>query len=759
MTKVVILGGGIGGLSAAHELIERGFRVDLYEQRPDFGGKARSYDLSDTGTGGRKDLPAEHGFRYFPGFYRHLPDTMKRIPHGEGGRTVFDNLVAAGCPRIARKGREPVVAEAPPPTSLQAWSAALRAFFHAADLGIPSGEILLFVRKLLVFLTSCQERRLDEYERISWWTFIEAEGKSAAYQRLFGEGRLFSLGALPGRQTSARTMGNLVIQLLQGQLTHGHPADRVLNGPTHEVWIKPWVRYLAKRGVNLYPNATLLRINANREQITSVTVSRDGAEEMVSGDHYLCALPLEVMRSVLTDALKTAAPSLAYLDRLHTKQSGGCQLYLRQDPPALKGQVIYADSAWGLSSISQRPFWSQVNLEEYGDGRVRGLLSATISDWETPGDQVVYRPAAECTEQEIIAEVWAQIKAHLKDSREEPLSDDDLLTGHLDVDAGPSSTGLPADRRGEPQLVNTPRSWQYRPQAGTEIANLFLAADYVQTHTDLASMEGANEAARRAVNRLLAACRSGARRCEVWPLEELVVFAPLRAYDLSRFRVGFGHSLPGPGSLLEPVKRILPGTGTLWEPVRRRLPSWQTPLEIAQELSTQNQFEVNTLWKITGRADAVWELVAEPCTYPVWWPAFRVAERANAVEGVGAAWDVEVRSDRLYRLRCRLELVWSEPDRVVEWRLSGDVHGRLRFELEAAGDLSTQVWFRGAFRLEKLGLKVISPVARPVYERDHLKIARAGAEGLQDELARRAVYSLPVRSVERETMGRSPDTD
>jgi uncharacterized protein with NAD-binding domain and iron-sulfur cluster len=39
------------------------------------------------------------------------------------------------------------------------------------------------------------------------------------------------------------------------------------------------------------------------------------------------------------------------------------------------------------------------------------------------------------------------------------------------------------------------------------IPNLFLASDYVRTHTDLATMEGANEAARRAVNGLLDAAQ------------------------------------------------------------------------------------------------------------------------------------------------------------------------------------------------------------------------------------------------------------
>ena len=52
----------------------------------------------------------------------------------------------------------------------------------------------------------------------------------------------------------------------------------------------------------------------------------------------------------------------------------------------------------------------------------------------------------------------------------------------------------------EPLLVNTANSWSKRPEAFTNIKNFFLASDYVRTYTDLATMEGANEAARRAVN-------------------------------------------------------------------------------------------------------------------------------------------------------------------------------------------------------------------------------------------------------------------
>src|SRR5262245_48073528 len=103
--RVVILGGGVAGMSAAHELIERGFEVVVLEWGDIAGGKARSVPVTHEGesTSGHQiahgttgsiehRLPGEHGFRFFPGFYKHVIDTMRRTPSFDG-RNVADHLV------------------------------------------------------------------------------------------------------------------------------------------------------------------------------------------------------------------------------------------------------------------------------------------------------------------------------------------------------------------------------------------------------------------------------------------------------------------------------------------------------------------------------------------------------------------------------------------------------------------------------------------------------------------------------------------
>ncbi|MGH9344313.1 MAG: hydroxysqualene dehydroxylase [Terriglobia bacterium] len=533
--RVAVLGGGVAGLSAAHELIERGFDVTVYERKDVFGGKARSLSVANSGTAGRKDLPGEHGFRFFPAFYKHLPDTMMRIPDASNV-SVFNNLVHATRIQVARAGKPPLVLTARIPQNLEDWTLAFQEIF--GGIGVPDDEVLFFTDRILTLLTSCPERRIAEYENIPWWTFIDAANRSAAYQTLLGKGLTRSLVAVRAQDGSTRTVGYTFLQLLYGLLTYGG-FDRLLNGPTNDVWLQPWVTYLRAKGVKFCENTLVKSFAASPAGITAITAENNGQETTITADYYISAIPVEAMTPLVDDRMKALAPSLASLHKIDTAWMNGIQYYLKQDVPLQFGHSLYADSPWALTSISQKQFWKAGMLAEFGDGSLGGILSVDISDWEVPG--IVYgKPAMQCSSSEIEKEVWQQIKVHVNVAGAEILEDRNLLQWFLDPDVQfPNPTAV---TNLEPLMINTAGSLQYRPEASTEIPNLFLASDYVKTYTDVACMEAANEAARRAVNALLERAASSAPRATLWPLSEPDVFQPLVDYDRLRFKLGLPHA-------------------------------------------------------------------------------------------------------------------------------------------------------------------------------------------------------------------------
>lgn len=554
--RVAVLGGGVSGLSAAHELAERGYEVTVYEYYDALGGKARSMDVPGTGTGGRKPLPGEHGFRFFPGFYRNLPDTMRRIPFPGNANGVHGNLrsgtealfaFGSGRPDLHFPLRR--VTTLPAPGDLTpSW---IRdQVLSVLDLGthLPAHEAAYFADRLLVHLTSCDARREDQWEKVAWWDFIRAGEMSREYQVLLGIGQTRNLVATRAEIASTRTVGRVIVEalLLWGLLGRGMDGDadidRVLNAPTSEAWIDPWERHLRSLGVEFVLGTEVREVVYGGGRVTGVRVAaRDGSRQRtITADHYVSALPVEHARATWGPALRAADPQFGRCDALKTDWMTGVMFYLRTPTPVVHGHINCLDSPWAVTGIGQTQFWDVRDFSrDYGDGRAHECLSTIISEWDKPG--ILYgRTARECTEDEIVAELWAQLKDGLNDSGKTTLRDEDRLGWFMD----PAVTGLGgSDPQNREQLLIHPTGTLYhRPSASTAVPNFFLAGDYVRTDVDLATMEGANESARRAVNALLDADDSGAERCHVRELFRPPEMEPLKRVDELRYRLGLPNT-------------------------------------------------------------------------------------------------------------------------------------------------------------------------------------------------------------------------
>ena len=223
-------------------------------------------------------MPGEHGFRFFPGFYKHVIDTMRRMPSFDG-RKVADHLAPTTRLGFTQYGKPTFVVPAVFPHTPRDAGAVLRdilmSFGPVTDL--TPDDLAFFGARVWQILTSCKERRLAEYERTSWWEFVGAEQRSASYQKFLAAGITRSLVAAKARKASTRTIGDVFVQLM---LTILNPSagstDRVLDGPTNLVWIDPWLAYLESSGVRYVKDAQVEEILCEGGRITGVAVRQEG---------------------------------------------------------------------------------------------------------------------------------------------------------------------------------------------------------------------------------------------------------------------------------------------------------------------------------------------------------------------------------------------------------------------------------------------------------------------------------------------------
>ncbi len=532
--RVAVLGGGVSGLSAAHELVKRGFSVTVFEQRAHVGGKASS--------GEEMGLPAEHGFRFFPGFYFHVIETMKEIPANGGGGTVADHLVelkeSVFADQTGRRMTMPLATRNFRPSMRER----LRGMWTFRKSMPNLWECLSFLGIVARLATTCERRWEQQLERQSWFDYVmpghRAGEHSPEFERLFAIGLTRSFIATRAEEMNARTGGSILLQLLYDSF-FGPPirraADRALDGPTTKVWIDPWRELLTELGVDFKLRHQVIGLDVANGSISGVRYRDLGPEEDPADpnsppivaedfDWYILAVPCEVLKELLASSagVLKADPSLASVFDLKTRWMNGIVVGLagEVDPPMPMGHVLCLGSEWALTMVDQSKFWSDEHLKGVLP-RWKTLLSIDISDWNSPGRHGL--PAKwPPTRQGLLDDMWLQLQSHLPELAQHVPANYNLdFDIRYDTNDGQGGRVPIARKRtnDEPLLINTPNSWSSRPQAPTSLPNLFIAGDFAQSYTNFASMEAANEAARRAVNGLLDSL-GRSDRCAIEPLQD-----------------------------------------------------------------------------------------------------------------------------------------------------------------------------------------------------------------------------------------------
>jgi hypothetical protein len=140
------------------------------------------------------------------------------------------------------------------------------------------------------------------------------------------------------------------------------------------------------------------------------------------------------------------------------------------------------------------------------------------------------------------------------------------------------------------------------------------------------------------------------------------------------------------------------------------------------------QYRFRSTWRIDAPVDVVRAVVMDAARYPLWWPQVRSVE--STPEGLRTV----CRSFLPYELRF-IAVYFVLEDGTIAADLQGDLDGVVHVQLRER-DGVTHVLYRQDVTLEKVGLRMLSPVLRPFFRWNHAVMMRSGRRGLARYLGR-----------------------
>ena len=143
------------------------------------------------------------------------------------------------------------------------------------------------------------------------------------------------------------------------------------------------------------------------------------------------------------------------------------------------------------------------------------------------------------------------------------------------------------------------------------------------------------------------------------------------------------------------------------------------------------EFHLVTQWRVPAQPLAVWEVLTAPETWPTWWRAVDRVEllAPGDADGVGAYRRFTWRTALPYCVTFNMRIVKAEKPRLIEGRAEGELSGTGRWTLAPAGE-GTDVRYDWIVEVTKPWMRMIAPLARPVFAWNHGVVMNWGREGL-----------------------------
>jgi uncharacterized protein YndB with AHSA1/START domain len=146
-------------------------------------------------------------------------------------------------------------------------------------------------------------------------------------------------------------------------------------------------------------------------------------------------------------------------------------------------------------------------------------------------------------------------------------------------------------------------------------------------------------------------------------------------------------------------------------------------------------------WDANAPRESLFDALADARTYPEWWvPVYHEVE-GDGEPAVGCRTTQRFKGKLPYTLSTTSEIVRYERPGSFEVKVVGDLSGKGIWTLTPNDDGSVHIRFDWTVLADRPLLRILSPIARPVFRWNHNWSAARAAQGLEPFARRRAGLS------------------